>query len=153
MKIRNYAPNDCLEIITLFYETVHNINIKDYTKKQVDVWAPKTIHTKTWNISFLNNYTLVAEENEMIIGFGDIDNTGYIDRLYIHKDRQRKGIAKAILNQLEQYALSKNITTFTTHASITARLFFEKQGYHVINENKVVIDTIQLINYIMEKHI
>lgn len=41
--IRTYKPKDCEEIIKLFYDTVHNINIKDYNKEQVDVWAPKEI--------------------------------------------------------------------------------------------------------------
>ena len=30
----------------------------------------------------------VALENNVIVGFGDIDNTGYLDRLFVHKDYQ-----------------------------------------------------------------
>lgn len=39
MEIRKYRPSDCEEVIKLFYDTVHNINKKDYTKEQLDVWA------------------------------------------------------------------------------------------------------------------
>ena len=35
---------------------------------------------------FLNNYTVVMEKNGMIVGFGDINDRGYLDRLYVHKD-------------------------------------------------------------------
>lgn len=39
-----------------------------------------------WNKSFLEHFTIVAFENDVIVGFGDIDNTGYLDRLLVHKD-------------------------------------------------------------------
>ena len=68
-------------------------------------------------------FSVVAVENENILGFGDIDKTGYLDRLYVHKDYQRKGIATAICNQLEQAVRG----SINTHPSITARPFFEKE--------------------------
>ena len=37
-----------------------------------------------------------------MIGFGDIDDTGYIDRLYVHKNFQNKGVASMICNELEK---------------------------------------------------
>lgn len=46
------------------------------------------------------HFSLVAIEAGMIVGFGDIDSTGYVDRLYVHKDYQRKGIATAICDML-----------------------------------------------------
>ena len=48
---------------------------------------------KKWNQSFLEHYTVIAEEENGIIGFGDISDTGYLDRLYVHKAYQHQGIA------------------------------------------------------------
>ena len=39
--IRQYRPPDCKEITELFYGTVHRVNSADYTKEQLDVWAPE----------------------------------------------------------------------------------------------------------------
>ena len=39
MVIRKYKPLDCEALAELFYNTVHRVNIKDYTKEQLDVWA------------------------------------------------------------------------------------------------------------------
>lgn len=39
MFIRNYESTDCKELAELFYNTVHTINAKDYTKEQLDAWA------------------------------------------------------------------------------------------------------------------
>ena len=38
----------------------------------------------------------------MIIGFGDIAQMGYLDRLYVHEDYQRQGVASVLCGQLEQ---------------------------------------------------
>lgn len=39
MLIREYQSSDCKELAELFYNTVHAVNAKDYTKEQLDVWA------------------------------------------------------------------------------------------------------------------
>ena len=127
--------------------TVHRVNIKDYTKEQLDVWATGSVDLEKWNQSFEEHYSLVAIDNEVIIGFGDINKAGYLDRLFVHSQYQRKGIATAICSQLE-HAVQGNIVT---HASITARPFFEKRGYRIIREQQVERQGVFLTNFIMEK--
>ncbi len=152
MKIREYRTADCAEIADLFYATVHTINAKDYTKSQLDVWATGKIDIVAWDRSFTEHDTLVAEKNDMIVGFGDMDHTRYLDRLFVHKDYQGKGIATAILNALEQRAAAQSITAFTTYASITAKPFFEKHDYLLISGNTVVRNGVELTNFLMKKH-
>ncbi len=147
MVIREYQSLDCEILAELFYHTVHTVNAKDYTKEQLGVWATGNVDLEKWNQSFEEHYSLVAIDDEVIIGFGDIDKAGYLDRLFVHSDYQRKGIATAICNQLEQ-AVQGNIVT---HASITARPFFEKRGYRVIKEQQVERQGVFLTNFIMEK--
>ena len=100
-----------------------------------------------WNKSFQAHDSIVALEDNIIIGFGDIDKTGYIDRLYVHADYQGNGTATAICDRLEQ-TVSGSVTT---HASITAKPFFEKRGYRVIKEQQVERQGIFLTNYVMKK--
>jgi len=145
--IRQYQPSDCIELTKLFYNTVHTVNAKDYAKEQLDVWATGQVDLEKWNQSLQEHFSVVAVEGKMIAGFGNIDKTGYLDRLYVHADYQGKGIATAICNQLEQ-AVQGSIYT---HASITARPFFEKRGYKVIRKQQVERQGIVLINYVMEK--
>ena len=150
MKIREYKSSDCDKIADLFYNTVHFINAKDYTQEQLNVWATGNIDIYKWDKSFLNNYTLVAEENNMIIGFGDINNEGYLDRLYVHKDYQNIGIATALCDKLEK---RYHVEYIITHSSITAKPFFEKRRYKVIKKQFVERNSIRLTNYIMKKYI
>lgn len=148
MVIREYKGSDCKEVSELFYNTVHTINAKDYTKEQLDVWANNEIDLEKFNKSLIEHYSLVAVENKIIIGFGDIDKTGYLDRLFVHKDYQNRGVATAICNRLEQKMLKGKVNT---HSSITAKTFFEKRGYKVIKEQQVERKGLFLTNYIMEK--
>jgi putative acetyltransferase len=151
MKIRKYQPADCKEITQLFYDTVHSVNTKDYSQEQVDAWATGTVNIEKWNESFLENYSVVAVENGMITGFGDIDHTGYLDHLFVHKDYQGKGIATVICDALEDHVFESGIRIVYTHASITAKPFFVKRGYKVKKEQQVERRGVKLTNFVMEK--
>ncbi len=123
MLIRRYEPSYCKDLAELFYNTVHSINAKDYTEEQLNVWATGAVDLEKWNKSLLENFTVIAIENNIIVGFGDIDKSGYLDRLYVHKDYQNKGIATAICDVLEK---AFDVDKISTQASITAKYFFEK---------------------------
>lgn len=148
MKLRKYNTADCAQLAVLFYQTVHSVNARDYTKKQLDAWATGEIDLTEWDKSFLEHKTMIAVEHHEIVGFGDMDRSGYLDRLFVHKDHQGKGIASAICDELERTA---GIKTFTTHASITAKPFFERRGYRVVRQQEVVRNGIALRSYVMEK--
>lgn len=147
MFIREYKSSDCKEMAELFYNTVHTVNAKDYTKEQLDAWASGKVDLEKWDQSFQEHFSIVAVEKEIIVGFGDIDKTGYFDRLFVHKNYQGEGIATAICNCLELKVKGKIVT----HASITAKVFFEKRGYKIVKEQQVEHKGIFLKNYIMEK--
>lgn len=148
MEIRKYKASDCKHLAELFYNTVHTVNAKDYTQEQLNVWADGAVNLEKWNQSLSEHTTFIAVENDMIVGFADMDETGYLDRLYVHKDYQNKGIATALCDRLEHTVKAKS---FSTHASITARPFFEKKDYHVVKKQQVERQGIFLTNYIMEK--
>lgn len=105
----------------LFYNTAHSVNSKDYTEEELNAWATGRVDLQEWNQSFLKHKTVVVIENDEIVGFGDIDDSGYLDRLYVHKDYQE------------------------------VKTFFQHRGYHIVKEQKVIRQGIALINYIMEK--
>ena len=149
MWIRRYEPEDLGQITALFYDTVHAVNAADYAPEQLDAWADGAPDLDRWNGSLLAHHSLVAVEGEdLIVGFGDIDGTGYLDRLYVHKDRQGLGIATALCDRLER---AVDAPVITTHASITARPFFEGRGYRVLREQRVERHGVRMTNYAMEK--
>lgn len=145
--LRKYTVSDCKKLADLFFDTVHTINRNDYSEEQVNVWASGKVDLNQWNRSFCEHYTIVAELNGVIIGFGDITEDGYLDRLFVHKDYQHQGIATAICDELEQWVHFK---VLSVHASITAKGFFEKRGYVTIKEQQVERKGVFMKNYLME---
>ena len=148
MNIRPYHPSDVSGMAALFHDTVHTVNARHYTQKQLFAWATGQVDLAAWNVSFLAHYTLVAVEDGHLVGFGDIDENGYLDRLYVHKDFQRRGIATALCDALEAMVRGR---TLITHASITARPFFERRGYKMVKAQQVERGGVVLPNYCMER--
>ena len=150
MELRPYAPADCAAMAELFYNTVHTVNARDYTPEQLCAWATGEVDLAERDRSFQAHHTLVAVEGEQIVGFGDLDvERGYLDRLYVHRDHQGEGIATALCGALERAASGP----ITTHASITARPFFEKRGYRVVQEQRKPHNGQVFVNFVMEKRL
>lgn len=145
--IREYRAEDARKLAELFCDTVRRVNARDYSAEQVEVWTAGAADWRKWGRSFREHYCVVAVCKGAPVGFGDIDGTGYLDRLYVHADFQRRGIGSAICDKLEQ-AVGR---TVVTHASVTARPFFETRGYRVVKRQMVERGGILLANYVMEK--
>lgn len=147
MEIRTYRPGDGPALAELFYHTVHTVNAADYTPEQLAAWAPGTAEPDGWDRSLRQHHTLVAVEGGTVLGFGDMDDGGYLDRLYVRADHQGRGVGSVLCDLLERAAGGRVVT----HASITARPFFERRGYRILREQQVERRGVLLTNFVMEK--
>ena len=143
MILRAYRGSDLPAILSLFRDTVHTVCARDYTRSQLDAWAPAEPDAAAWDASLRAHRTLVAEEDGSILGFADLAEDGYLDRLYVHRDWQGRGVASALCAALPGAR--------RTHASITARPFFERRGWRVVKEQRVERRGVALTNFVMEK--
>ena len=66
MILREYQSTDCKELAELFYNTVHSVNAKDYTKEQLDVWATGQVDLTNWNQSLQEHLSIVAVYDDII---------------------------------------------------------------------------------------
>ena len=130
MEIRAYTPADCQRTAALFYNTVHAVACRDYSQEQLDAWAPEDRDLTAWDQSFQGHFALVAVEGETLLGFGDITPTGYLDRLYVHQDHLRQGIATALCERLEGLV---------------------QRGYRLVQAQAVERRGVKLTNFVMRK--
>ena len=151
MLIRPAILSDIPAIIILFESTILAIDQRDYTGEQLTAWASGGTKAR-WQKRVTSQYFLVAA-SEAITGFGSVDKTGYLDTLFVHHLHQRRGIAQLLLNALEEWAGQQGIKRITTEASITAKPFFERNGYETVKQQEKSINGIILINYQMEQHL
>ena len=150
MLLREYGEKDLEEILRLFYRTVHVVAAADYSEEQLDAWAPAEADREKWRASLAEHFFLVAEENGKIVAFGDAGG-GYLDRLYVAADFQGRGAGSLVAGALEEYARGTGAEKMTVHASLTARAFFEKRGYKVLERRRVERKGVELTNFLMEK--
>ena len=154
MVIRPYASADLEQVLALFYNTVHYINCRDYSPAQLDAWAPAAPDKERWASPLSAHAAWVAELNGTLTGFADLDfPSHYLDRLYVHKDFQRQGVASALCSELERTARNHGLLQLHTEASITARPFFERRGYRVTRVQHKPLRGQMFLNYIMEKEL
>lgn len=130
--LRPYAPEDCQALCTLLINTVHTVNAADYTPEQLYAWT-SGVSAASLHRALGAHYSLVAVRQGEIVGFGDIDETGYLNHLVRSPRPPAPGIATALCDALERHVPD---ATLTTHASITARPFFEKRGYAVVRARR-----------------
>lgn len=155
-EIVRFKESDLEEIVNLFYDTVHSVNSKDYSEEQLHAWAPideKDSKLLSWKESMSRNITLVAKMHDQVVGFCDLTIDGHLDRLFVHKEYQGMGIASSLIKRLEVDAMKLNLSVIDTDASITAKPFFERQGYIVVSEQTVERKGVQLTNYRMIKQL
>jgi putative acetyltransferase len=149
MQIRPATIEDVEQITQLFRDTILTINSKDYNEEQVKAWAATSKNIDRLTAKIKEDYFIVTEMDNSIVGFSSITPSGYLDFMYVHKDHQRKGIANKLLHEIKTQAIKWGLAEITTDASITAKPFFEKQGFKIIVQQKVYIIDVMLINYKM----
>jgi putative acetyltransferase len=151
LHIRKATEKDLDAILALFESTILHVSAKDYSPAQVTAWAGGVRKRDKWKQKIRKHYFLLAFMEKKLVGFASITNNGYLDFLYVSKDHQRKGIAKALYNELEAYAKFKHLALIETDASITAKPFFKKAGFETLQQQQVLIDDIVLTNFKMKK--
>lgn len=152
--IRTATFSDIFELNKLYQNTVLIVNRKDYTSDEVEDWASCGNNIKHWHQLFEDQHYVLAENRErVIVGFASINEVGYMHTLFIHSDFQRYGIATLLYQYLEKYAQSKGANIIISEVSITAKPFFEKQGFRIDEEQMRKANKLYLRNYKMSKTI
>ncbi|GHV52320.1 acetyltransferase [Bacteroidia bacterium] len=153
-KIRQVNLSDIPLMKELYQNTVLTVNRKDYTAEEVKDWASCEDDTAHFVEFFEEQHYVVAEnENGVIVGFASVNDAGYMHTLFVHKNFQHQGIATSLYKYIEAYAKEKGAGKITSEVSITAKPFFEKQGFQVDEEQKRKANQLCLINYKMSKTI
>jgi len=147
--VREYREDDAGPICRLFYETVRSVNLRDYSPQQVRAWAPEV--PAAWHGRMSGRHTLVAEGDDGLAGFLELEENGHLDMLYCRRDRVARGVGSRLYAAAEEMAGELGLDVISTEASITARPFFERRGFRLLRRNLVVRHGVELVNLSMEK--
>jgi len=151
--IRNYKDSDAQALRSIHFNTIHTINTRDYTKEQLDAWAPASFDEEFWEKRFKGLSPFVAQINGTIVGYTDLQNNGLIDHFFCHHEYQGKGIGRKLMTHVLNLAKERGLKRLYSEVSITARPFYEHFGFHIEKEQLFEIRGQMLKNFVMEKFI
>lgn len=151
MRIGATRPDDLPGLVALFRETVHALGVGHYTPQELDAWAPADLGPEDWASRLAWNTALVAEDGGDLVGFAELSPDGAVDMLYVHKDQQGRGIASALLAELEAWAREQGLTRLTTNASRIAKPFFLCRGFALVAPQTVERRGVRIEKFRMEK--
>lgn len=151
MQIRKYQRGEERELWGLFFDAVRNVASRDYSAEQVAAWAPDAVDEEHWRSKIERLDPFVCLCQGRIVGYADVQPTGYIDHLFVAPRHQGRGVAKALFARIETEAKRLGIAALFANVSITARPFFESRGFCVVAEQQVAIGSVTFRNFRMVK--
>ena len=155
MKLRCGTPQDLEAVLNLFVRSIREVACADYTEPQLDAWAASAENRDRWRAMLAGETGLrffLAEQDGVLCGFGSfLRSEELLDHLYVSPDYQRRGAAALLAGQIETLARQEGCTALYTEASLTARGFFERRGYQVLQRQQVDRQGQLLTNFAMQK--
>ncbi|ARR44264.1 GNAT family N-acetyltransferase [Vibrio campbellii] len=151
--IRDFQEEDAPTLWALFFNTVRNVNRRDYTEQQVKAWAQEGFDSQLWLKKMISIQPFVAELDGVIVGYSDVQPSGLVDHFFCHHEYQGQGVGRALMTHVLKQAEAKGLNRIYSEVSITARPFYEHMGFTVVNEQQIEVRGATLTNYVMEKHL
>ena len=151
--ISPYQKHYAAALAAIYYHTIHTVNIRDYTREQLNVWAPQSsLKTEGWVEKWEKLPPYVALIDNIPVGFTEFDhNNGYIDCFYVHHGYQNQSIGTVLMEAVWKEARRNKVKYIRSEVSITAKTFFEKKGFRVVKKQMVTIRGVALQNFVMIK--
>lgn len=137
-------------LLDVFERSVRQTCSSDYSKQQIEAWIKKGLEEERWRERIKTHYFIVAETAKCgIMGFSSLSKDAYLDVLFISPEFQGRKIASSLVDNIKTKAISSGHNRITTHASITARPFFDQQGFTIVEKCTRVLFDVPLMNYHM----
>lgn len=149
--LRKFTANDAEALADVYRDSVRTIGPQAYTQEQVDAWAIYPDEIEEFKSRLSRGLTLVAEVENQIAGFGQLEPDDHVAFLYCAGRYSRKGIGAIICRALEAHALAMGTFPIHTEASRISRPFFEKHGYSVVEVERVIRFGIEFERFRMVK--
>ncbi len=153
MKIRKYKSGEEKILRDIFYSSIHENAKGYYSDIQLNAWAPSEVGEQKWanRIKGINPFVIVG--NEEILGYADLQDSGYIDHFFVKGGQSNKGIGTELMKWILAEAEKRGIKKLTSDVSLAAQAFFTKMGFEIVRKKKVMINDVELENALMIKTI
>ena len=153
MIIRKVRLDDVKTVVKLTRDTIRNVNSKDYTKQQIDVWTSKnTARRLVSKIKDKSILRVVAVIDKKIVGVVCLKlNDNEIAGLYIKHTMHGRGIGSKLMDYIESYAKRGGLKYLKLYSTITAEKFYIHLGYKRIRRMTNLFGKIKIPCILLKK--
>ena len=149
--LRDFRPGDEPALRAVFESAIHGTARCDYSQLQVDTWAPREYDAQAWADRVRGIAPFVAVVDDAIVGYADVQTSGYIDHFYVAATAGGQGVGGALMRRLLARAEELGLAELTSHVSITAQPFFAHFGFEVVEHRIVNVRGVEMRNAAMRK--
>ena len=149
--IRLFREDDAPALSDVFFAAVRELASADYSPEQIEVWAPHEYDEARWAARMRKLQPFVAEAGGIIVGYADVQADGYIDHFFVSPTVARQGVGMALMRRLHDRATERAVAKLHAHVSVTARPFFAKCGFVVVEPRTEVVRGVELPTFHMRK--
>jgi putative acetyltransferase len=150
---RLYEPGDLPRVVEVYTASIRSLAAPYYSPEQIAAWAPAVHDAAHWQQRLTRLHTIVAESDGVLAGFASYTDEGYLDFLFTHPAFARRGVATRLYQRVESALRALGICGVTTHASLAARPFFDRQGFQIDAEECVECRGVYLRRFAMHKQL
>jgi N-acetylglutamate synthase-like GNAT family acetyltransferase len=153
LNIRRFNDNDAAIISKIICRNFLEVNIKDYSKEEMEALSQIYDTNKVLDIASYAHMYVACIENE-VVGCGAIssfwgrEEESILLTIFVLPELQGRGIGKSIIETLESDEYFLRAKRIEIPASITACEFYKKMGYNYKNGLEELDDE---RNYRLEK--
>ena len=153
--IRPYTANDASALATLFFVSVRQAGLKDYTGEQVSAWAPEPPDPNRFHDWATDGRAVLVAVNDQAepVAYGDLEPDGHIDHLYCRPDFVGLGVASRLYYALEAAARLQGMPRVYVEASEAARRLFIRKGFSIAGRRDFMLRGVAIHNYAMAKEL
>ncbi|WP_019144692.1 GNAT family N-acetyltransferase [Aeromicrobium massiliense] len=135
--VRPYQAADAPATLEIFSRAITTTARSAYSAEQTAAWLGEPPSLPDWDRARASVRTFVAELGGRVVGFTDLDDQGYVDRLFVHPDTGRRGVASALVSRVVHEGRRRGLSVLTTHASLVAEPVLSRHGFEVVARETV----------------
>jgi putative acetyltransferase len=151
--LRDFRPGDEPALRAVFESAIHGTARRDYSQLQVDTWAPREYDAQAWVKRVRGIAPFVASIDDVIVGYADVQTSGYIDHFYVAATAGGQGVGGALMRRLFSRAEEWGLAELTSHVSITAQPFFAHFGFEVVEHRVFDVRGVEMRNASMRRRL
>jgi len=152
IELRKLEDKFHLQALECILKTVEISNSPDYPPSVIE-YQLHTHYTLDWITKQMQSrYFIVALIDGKVAGTGSLDGDE-IKAIFVDPDHQRRGIGRAIMEDLERYGKSIGLQEIKMKSSITGFEFYKALHYRLVKELVEYFQGDAVITYLMEKRL